>query len=91
LFERNEGSTYFYFGEIPNSLPPPPFGELEDVYYAGGLNPISFQVLSQILSAMSKSNFQFNHLLFSFPFSSFLVSILNIEAKVEYKTLCLVP
>jgi hypothetical protein len=38
-----------------------------------------------------KSNFQFNHLLFSFPFSSFLVNILNIEAKVEYKTLCLVP
>jgi DNA helicase INO80 len=45
LFERSEGSTYLYFGEIPNSLPPPPFGELEDVYYSGGHNPISYEVL----------------------------------------------
>ncbi|KAL2327072.1 hypothetical protein Fmac_020499 [Flemingia macrophylla] len=44
LFERNEGSTYFYFGEIPNSLPPPPFGDLEDIYYPGGHNPISYQI-----------------------------------------------
>ncbi|KAF8398330.1 hypothetical protein HHK36_017257 [Tetracentron sinense] len=44
LFERNEGSTYLYFGEIPNSLLPPPFGELEDVHYAGGWNPITFKV-----------------------------------------------
>ncbi|MCI04798.1 DNA helicase INO80-like [Trifolium medium] len=43
LFERSEGSTYLYFGEIPNSLPPPPFGELEDVYYSGGHNPISYE------------------------------------------------
>ncbi|XP_007028646.2 PREDICTED: DNA helicase INO80 isoform X1 [Theobroma cacao] len=44
LFERNEGSTYLYFGEIPNSLLPPPFGELEDVHYAGGRNPISYKI-----------------------------------------------
>ncbi|KAF8396193.1 hypothetical protein HHK36_017806 [Tetracentron sinense] len=44
LFERNEGSTYLYFGEIPNSLLPPPFGELEDVHYAGGWNPITYKV-----------------------------------------------
>ncbi|KAL3531704.1 hypothetical protein ACH5RR_005225 [Cinchona calisaya] len=44
LFERNEGSTYFYFGEIPNSLRPPPFGELEDVYYSGGSNPITYKI-----------------------------------------------
>ncbi|XP_056158744.1 chromatin-remodeling ATPase INO80 isoform X4 [Syzygium oleosum] len=44
LFERNEGSTYFHFGEIPNSLLPPPFGELEDVHYSGGQNPITYQM-----------------------------------------------
>ena len=46
LFERNEGSTYLHFGDIPNSLLPPPFGELEDVHYAGGHNPIIYKVLS---------------------------------------------
>lgn len=44
LFERNEGSTYFYFGEVLNSLLPPPFGELEDVYYPGGRNPITYEI-----------------------------------------------
>ncbi|OVA12937.1 SNF2-related [Macleaya cordata] len=44
LFERNEGSTYLYFGEIPSSLLPPPFGELEDVHYAGSQNPITYRV-----------------------------------------------
>lgn len=44
LFERNEGSTYLYFGEIPNSLLPPPFGELEDMHYAGAQNPITYKV-----------------------------------------------
>ncbi|KAK6941781.1 SNF2, N-terminal [Dillenia turbinata] len=44
LFERNEGSTYFYFAEIPNSLQPAPFGELEDVHYSGGQNPITYQI-----------------------------------------------
>ncbi|KAJ0978921.1 hypothetical protein J5N97_014395 [Dioscorea zingiberensis] len=44
LFERNEGSTYLHFGVIPNSLLPPPFGELEDVYYSGGWNPIAYKV-----------------------------------------------
>ncbi|XP_050260065.1 uncharacterized protein LOC126705187 [Quercus robur] len=44
LFERNEGRTYLHFGEIPNSLLPPPFGELEDVHYAGVTDCIS-QVL----------------------------------------------
>ncbi|KAK9154787.1 hypothetical protein Sjap_002267 [Stephania japonica] len=44
LFERNEGSTYLYFGDIPNSLLPPPFGELEDVYYSGARNPINLKI-----------------------------------------------
>ncbi|XP_077252538.1 DNA helicase INO80-like protein isoform X2 [Tasmannia lanceolata] len=44
LFERNEGSTYLYFGEIPNSLLPPPFGELEDVHYAGDQNTVTYKV-----------------------------------------------
>lgn len=44
LFERNEGSTYFYFGEIPNSLLPPPFGELEEIHYSGGRNPITYKI-----------------------------------------------
>ncbi|CAN6557160.1 unnamed protein product [Malus baccata var. baccata] len=44
LFERNEGSTYLYFSEIPNSLLAPPFGELEDVHYSGGQNPITYSI-----------------------------------------------
>ncbi|KAC9819661.1 hypothetical protein E3N88_45209 [Mikania micrantha] len=44
LFERNEGSSYFYFGDIPNPLLPPPFGELEDVYYSGIKNPITYKI-----------------------------------------------
>ncbi|XXG70943.1 hypothetical protein AAC387_Pa07g0306 [Persea americana] len=44
LFERNEGSTYFHFGEIPNSLLPAVFGELEVIHYAGGRNPILYKV-----------------------------------------------
>ncbi|XP_062211289.1 chromatin-remodeling ATPase INO80-like [Phragmites australis] len=44
LFERNEGSSYFYFADIPNSLLSPPFGELHDVHYAGKRNPITFEI-----------------------------------------------
>ncbi|XP_010523710.1 PREDICTED: DNA helicase INO80 isoform X2 [Tarenaya hassleriana] len=44
LFERNEGSTYLYFGVIPNSLLPPPFGELEDIHHSGGQNPITYEI-----------------------------------------------
>ncbi|KAK4432107.1 Chromatin-remodeling ATPase INO80 [Sesamum alatum] len=44
LFERNEGSSYFHFGEIPNPLLPPPFGELEDIFYSGGRNPIVYEI-----------------------------------------------
>ncbi|KAL6902098.1 hypothetical protein ACP4OV_004974 [Aristida adscensionis] len=44
LFERNEGSSYFYFADIPNSLLSPPFGELQDVHYAGKRNPIEFEI-----------------------------------------------
>ncbi|XP_022925143.1 DNA helicase INO80-like isoform X2 [Cucurbita moschata] len=44
LFERNEGSTYLYFADIPNPLLPPPFGELDDVHYSGGHNPIEFKL-----------------------------------------------
>ncbi|KAG6399552.1 hypothetical protein SASPL_141033 [Salvia splendens] len=44
LFERNEGSTYFHFGDVPNSLLPPPFGELEDVFYSGGRSLIAYEI-----------------------------------------------
>ncbi|XP_023543755.1 DNA helicase INO80 [Cucurbita pepo subsp. pepo] len=44
LFERNEGSTYLYFADIPNPLLPPPFGEHEDVHYSGGHNLIEFKL-----------------------------------------------
>lgn len=44
LFERNEGSSYFYFAEIPNSLLPSPL-EGVDVNYAGNRNPITYKVL----------------------------------------------
>ncbi|KAF6152944.1 hypothetical protein GIB67_039651 [Kingdonia uniflora] len=44
LFEGNEGSTFMYFGDIANSLQPPPFGELEDVHYAGSQNPITYKI-----------------------------------------------
>ncbi|XP_042462203.1 chromatin-remodeling ATPase INO80-like [Zingiber officinale] len=43
LFERNEGSSYFCFAEIPNSLLPSPFGGI-DVHYAGNRNPILYKV-----------------------------------------------
>ncbi|WOK93553.1 DNA helicase INO80 isoform X1 [Canna indica] len=43
LFERNEGSSYFYFAEIPNSLLTSPFGGI-DVHYAGNRNPITYKV-----------------------------------------------
>lgn len=55
LFERNEGSTYMYFGDIPNSLLPAPFGELEDVYYAGSQNPISYEVPKLVYRDLSQS------------------------------------
>ncbi|KAK6127289.1 hypothetical protein DH2020_038952 [Rehmannia glutinosa] len=44
LFERNEGSSFFHFGEIPNSLLPSPFGELDDIFYSGGRNPITYEI-----------------------------------------------
>ncbi|XP_065855452.1 chromatin-remodeling ATPase INO80 isoform X2 [Euphorbia lathyris] len=53
LFERNEGSTYLHFGEIPNSLLPPPFGELEDVHYSGGQNPIMYQMPKLVHNEMT--------------------------------------
>ncbi|KAJ6700037.1 CHROMATIN-REMODELING ATPASE INO80 [Salix purpurea] len=56
LFERNEGSTYFYFGDIPNSLLPPPFGELEDIHYSGGRNPITYKVPKVVHNEIAKSS-----------------------------------
>uniref|UniRef100_A0A5B7AT52 Chromatin-remodeling ATPase INO80 n=1 Tax=Davidia involucrata TaxID=16924 RepID=A0A5B7AT52_DAVIN len=56
LFERNEGSSYLYFGEIPNSLLPPPFGELEDIYYSGGQNPITFKIPKLVYQEVRSSN-----------------------------------
>ncbi|XP_057983350.1 chromatin-remodeling ATPase INO80 [Malania oleifera] len=55
LFERNEGSTYLYFGVIPNSLLPPPFGELEDIHYAGGQNPITYKIPKLIHQEVAQS------------------------------------
>lgn len=45
LFERNEGQSSVHFAVVPHSLPPPPFGALEDVHFAGGYNPVSYKVL----------------------------------------------
>ncbi|KAL2320719.1 hypothetical protein Fmac_029688 [Flemingia macrophylla] len=56
LFERSEGSTYLYFGDIPNSLPPPPFGDLEDVYYSGGHNPISYEIPKLVYQEIMQSS-----------------------------------
>ncbi|XP_019444031.1 PREDICTED: DNA helicase INO80-like isoform X1 [Lupinus angustifolius] len=56
LFERSEGSTYLYFGNIPNSLPPPPFGELEDVYYSGGHNPITYKIPKLVYQEILQSS-----------------------------------
>ncbi|KAM7505400.1 hypothetical protein LguiB_004304 [Lonicera macranthoides] len=56
LFERNEGSTCLYFGEIPNSLLPPPFGELEDVYYSGSRSPITYKIPKLIYQDVLRSS-----------------------------------
>ncbi|KAF5750246.1 DNA helicase INO80-like [Tripterygium wilfordii] len=56
LFERNEGSTYLYFGNIPNSLLPPPFGELEDVHYSGGQNPITYKIPKIVHQEIAQSS-----------------------------------
>ncbi|KAK7244510.1 hypothetical protein RIF29_39333 [Crotalaria pallida] len=60
LFERSEGSTYLYFGMIPNSLPPPPFGELEDVYYSGGHNPITYEMPKLVYEEILQSSETFS-------------------------------
>ena len=44
LFERNEGQSSVHFAAIAHSFPPPPFGELEDIHYAGGSNPLLFKI-----------------------------------------------
>ncbi|KAJ7554405.1 hypothetical protein O6H91_06G138700 [Diphasiastrum complanatum] len=44
LFERNEGRTCVHFASITHGLSPPPFGELEDIHYAGSHNPICYKV-----------------------------------------------
>ncbi|KAL0848272.1 hypothetical protein Bca101_021519 [Brassica carinata] len=56
LFERNEGSSYLYFGVMSNSLLPPPFGELEDVHYSGGQNPITFKIPKLLQNEMLQSS-----------------------------------
>ncbi|KAA8518116.1 hypothetical protein F0562_015590 [Nyssa sinensis] len=56
LFERNEGSTYLYFGDIPNSLLPPPFGELEDVYYSGAWNPVTYKIPKLVYQEVVRSD-----------------------------------
>nr|ATG70771.1 INO80 [Microbiota decussata] len=44
LFERNEGHSFMYFGHSQNSLLPAPFGEMEEIHYAGSRNPISYKI-----------------------------------------------
>lgn len=44
LFERIEACSTMYFGKIQNSLWPPHSGKLDDVYYAGSHNPISYTI-----------------------------------------------
>ncbi|RID65074.1 hypothetical protein BRARA_D00294, partial [Brassica rapa] len=56
LFERNEGSSYLYFGVMSNSLLPPPFGELEDVHYSGGKNPITYKIPKLLQKEMLQSS-----------------------------------
>ncbi|PSS15691.1 DNA helicase [Actinidia chinensis var. chinensis] len=56
LFERNEGSTCLHFGEIPNSLLPPPFGELDDIYYSGGRNPITYKIPKLVYQDVVRSS-----------------------------------
>ncbi|KAJ6967994.1 chromatin-remodeling ATPase INO80 [Populus alba] len=56
LFERNEGITYFYFGEIPNSFLPSPFGELEDIHYSGGRNPITYKIPKAVHNEIVQSS-----------------------------------
>ncbi|GAB2295564.1 Putative DNA helicase ino80 [Dionaea muscipula] len=56
LFERNEGSSYLYFGDIPNPLLPPPFGELEDVLYSGGRNPITYRIPKLVYEDVIRSS-----------------------------------
>ncbi|PWA98266.1 INO80-like protein [Artemisia annua] len=56
LFERNEGSSYLYFADIPNALLPPPFGEPEDIYYSGSQNPITYEVPKLIYQDIVQSS-----------------------------------
>ncbi|KAJ6304183.1 hypothetical protein OIU77_017955 [Salix suchowensis] len=56
LFERNEGITYFYFGDIPNSFLPSPFGELEDIHYSGGRNPITYKIPKVVHNEIVRSS-----------------------------------
>lgn len=44
LFERNEGHTFVQFSVMQAPLLPPPFGELDNVHYSGGHNPIIYKV-----------------------------------------------
>ncbi|PWA92794.1 SNF2-related, N-terminal domain-containing protein [Artemisia annua] len=60
LFERNEGSSSFYFGDIANPLLPPPFGELENVYYSGSKNPITYKVPKLIYQEVVRSSGDFS-------------------------------
>ncbi|KAL1821631.1 hypothetical protein DCAR_0418060 [Daucus carota subsp. sativus] len=60
LFERNEGNTYLYFGDIPNSLVPAPFGELEDVYYSGSRSPITYKIPKMVYREFIRSSGAFS-------------------------------
>ena len=44
LFERIEARSTMYFGKTQNSLWPPHSGKLDDVYYVGSHNPISYTI-----------------------------------------------
>ncbi|KAH9298985.1 hypothetical protein KI387_030667, partial [Taxus chinensis] len=55
LFERNEGHTFMYFGHIQNTRLPPPFGDLEEIHYAGSRNPISYKIPKLVYKECTQS------------------------------------
>ncbi|XP_076893172.1 chromatin-remodeling ATPase INO80-like [Bidens hawaiensis] len=71
LFERNEGSSYLYFADIPNPLLPPPFGEFEDIYYSGYQNPITYKIPKLIYKEITQDSDAFGRGLFNKYFNIF--------------------
>ncbi|XP_062096933.1 chromatin-remodeling ATPase INO80-like [Humulus lupulus] len=75
LFERSEGSTYLYFDEIPIALLPAPVGELEDVHYSGGRNPIIFKFYGATTFFIHRSDFSVSLIMLYMKISGQLKSL----------------